>query len=98
MRISRVWTLLATVGLLIGLAPAAHASPDNLTAIPSSQEVAICSDLFGGVYPVPSSEPLAPCQWNMSLIHADARHRVLANIQTGNPVKHDLHGVPLLRP
>jgi lantibiotic leader peptide-processing serine protease len=78
MRISRVWTLLATVGLLIGLAPAAHASPDNLTAIPSSQEVAICSDLFGGVYPVPSSEPLAPCQWNMSLIHADASARAAA--------------------
>ena len=54
MRICRVLTLLATVGLLIGLAPAAHASPDAVTAIPSQEEVAICSDLFGDVYPVPS--------------------------------------------
>jgi subtilisin family serine protease len=78
MRICRVLTLLATVGLLIGLAPAAHASPDAVTAIPSQEEVAICSDLFGDVYPVPSSEPLAPCQWNMSLIHADASARAAA--------------------
>jgi lantibiotic leader peptide-processing serine protease len=78
MRLCRVWILLATVGLFIGLAPAAHASPDDVTAIPSPQEVAICSDLFGGVYPVPNSEPLAPCQWNMSLIHADASARAAA--------------------
>ena len=81
MRICRVWILLATVGLFIGLAPAAQASPDNLTAIPSAQEVAICSNLFGGVYPVPNSEPLAPCQWNMSLIHADASARAAATGQ-----------------
>src|SRR5215213_11906982 len=81
MRICRVWILLATVGLFIGLAPAAHASPDNVTAIPSPQEVAICSDLFEGVYPIPSSEPLAPCQWNMSLIHADASARAAATGQ-----------------
>jgi subtilisin family serine protease len=78
MRISRVWILLATVGLFIGLAPAAHASPENVAAIPVGEEVGICSDLFGGVYPVPSREPLAPCQWNMSLIHADASARAAA--------------------
>jgi subtilisin family serine protease len=78
MRISPRWILPAAVGLLIGLAPAANASPDTVTAIPSSQEVAICSDLFGDVYPVPSGEPLAPCQWDMSLIHADASARAAA--------------------
>jgi lantibiotic leader peptide-processing serine protease len=81
MRIGRVWTLLATIGLLVGPAPAAHASPAKVAAIPSSQEAAICSDLFEGVYPVPSSEPLAPCQWNMSLIHADASARAAATGQ-----------------
>jgi subtilisin family serine protease len=74
MRIRRHLILLATVGLLIGLAPAANASP----AIPSSEEVAICSGLFGDVFPVPNSEPLAPCQWDMSVIHADASARAAA--------------------
>jgi subtilisin family serine protease len=78
MGVSRVWAVLSTAVLFLGLAPAAHAAPTDVTAIPSAQEVAICSDLFGGVYPVPSSEPLAPCQWNMSLIHADASARAAA--------------------
>ena len=41
-------------------------------AVPIATEQAICADIFGGVYPVPSSEPLARCQWDMALINADA--------------------------
>ena len=41
-------------------------------AVPIPTEQQICSDVFGGVYAPASAEPLAQCQWDMSLIHADA--------------------------
>jgi subtilisin family serine protease len=49
-------------------APTASAATQ---AVPIATERAICADIFGGVYPVPSSEPLARCQWDMALINAD---------------------------
>jgi subtilisin family serine protease len=56
----------ATVAVLtIAVAPTAVA------AVPISTEQQICEDVFGGVYAPPSSEPLAQCQWDMALIHAD---------------------------
>lgn len=30
-----------------------------------------CTGLYGDVFGVPSGEPLAPCQWDMAIIHAD---------------------------
>jgi hypothetical protein len=33
--------------------------------------IAICADLFNGVYDAPSSEPLADCQWDMAIIDAN---------------------------
>jgi subtilisin family serine protease len=32
--------------------------------------VAICEDLYGGVFDAPNGEPLGPCQWNMAIINA----------------------------
>src|SRR5215207_257516 len=52
-------------------APAATASGQAVDAVPIATEQALCSDIFGGVYPAPSSEPLAQCQWDMALINAD---------------------------
>ena len=40
-------------------------------AVPIAAERAICAEVFGGIYPVPSSEPLARCQWDMAIINAD---------------------------
>jgi subtilisin family serine protease len=56
--------------LLLGLAAPAQG---RTQAGPSStaDATAICADLFGATYGVPSSEPLAACQWDMALIHAD---------------------------
>jgi len=70
----RSLALLASVALLLGLAaPAAQAkTADTLDAAAAS---ALCSSLFSGTYDVSSSEPLAACQWDMSLINAnDATH------------------------
>jgi subtilisin family serine protease len=41
-----------------------------LAAVPTDELVAICNDLFGGVFGTPNSEPLGVCQWNMVLINA----------------------------
>jgi hypothetical protein len=78
MRITRAWTLLVAAALTVGVAPTAHTDTSRTTAIPTAQEVAICADLFGGVYQMPSSEPLARCQWDMSIIDADASARAVA--------------------
>ena len=78
MRVRRIGVVAAAAALLLGLAPGAYAAPSAVTAIPAVQEAALCSELFGHVYPVPSAEPLAPCQWNMSLINADASARAAA--------------------
>src|SRR5690349_4085229 len=56
-------------------APTASASAQ---AVPVPAEQAICADVFDGVYSVPSSEPLARCQWDMALINADAATRARA--------------------
>jgi subtilisin family serine protease len=59
-------------------APAASASGQVADAVPIATEQQICADLFAGVYDVPSSEPLARCQWDMALINADAATRARA--------------------
>ena len=37
------------------------------------------ADVFGGIFDPPSSEPLAQCQWDMAIIHADAATRARAD-------------------
>lgn len=64
--------VVATVtGLCLAAAPGASASSTTVDSVPIASEQQICSDVFGGVYAPPSSEPLAQCQWDMALIHAD---------------------------
>jgi subtilisin family serine protease len=53
-------------------APSASASGQSAEAAPIATEQQLCADIFGGVYAVPSPEPLAQCQWDMAVIHADA--------------------------
>jgi subtilisin family serine protease len=63
----------AAVAAVTGLLVAAGGAS---AAVPIATEQAICADIFGGVYAPASAEPLAQCQWDMSLIHADqATHR-----------------------
>src|SRR5215218_937253 len=73
-----VAALAAATALALTAAPAASA------AVPISTEQQICSQIFGGVYAPASSEPLAQCQWDMSLIHADQASRSRA---TGEGVR-----------
>src|SRR3954453_2356945 len=60
-----VAALAAATALALSAAPAASA------AVPIATEQQICSQTFGGVYTPASSEPLAQCQWDMSLIGAN---------------------------
>ena len=57
------------------------AAPAASAAVPISTEQQICSQIFGGVYAPASSEPLAQCQWDMSLIHANQATRSRADGQ-----------------
>src|SRR5215217_1681385 len=75
MRISRrrAATLTALTGLALGMGVIAPTAAG--AAVPTATERAICEDLFGGVFPAPSSEPLAQCQWDMAIIDADGATR-----------------------
>jgi subtilisin family serine protease len=86
MRSNRSSLALVAALVVLGAAGAggAVASTDATAAVPVPVERQICSDLFDGVYPRPSSEPLAGCQWDMALIHADAATRARA---TGDGVR-----------
>jgi subtilisin family serine protease len=57
-----IGTLLAVA--IIGISTAA------LAAMPAAELVDLCESLYGGVFDVPNSEPLGPCQWDMALINA----------------------------
>jgi subtilisin family serine protease len=62
----------ATVAMLtLAAVPSASASTAATQAVPIATEQQVCADVYGGVYSPPSSEPLAQCQWDMALIHAD---------------------------
>ena len=41
-----------------------------LAAMPGGDLAALCESLYGGVFEIPNSEPLGPCQWDMALINA----------------------------
>ena len=66
-----VAAIVAITGLGLAVAPGASAATETVSAVPIPTEQALCADIFGGVYDPPSSEPLAQCQWDMSLINAD---------------------------
>jgi lantibiotic leader peptide-processing serine protease len=56
--------------VLVLFASIAALSGGASAAVPAQQAVDICEDLYGDVFGVPNSEPLAACQWNMALINA----------------------------
>jgi len=56
-------TMILIAGIL-GLTPAAPA------AVTSAELAALCDSLYEDVFGTPSSEPLAGCQWNMTLVNA----------------------------
>jgi lantibiotic leader peptide-processing serine protease len=66
-------------------------------AVPIATEQQICAGLFGGVFAPASAEPLAQCQWDMSVIHADAATHARA---TGKGVRVGIldSGVDLTHP
>jgi len=68
----------ATAVLTLASVLSAPTASASVQAVPVPAEQAICADLFDGVYSVPSSEPLARCQWDMALINADAATRARA--------------------
>jgi len=73
-----VAALAAAAGLVLAGVGSASA------AVPIATEQQICSNVFGGVFAPASSEPLAQCQWDMTIIHADQATRSRA---TGEGVR-----------
>jgi subtilisin family serine protease len=63
--------LRCSVAALAAVTVLAVAAPAASGAVPIATEQAICSEIYGGIYAPASSEPLAQCQWDMSLIHAN---------------------------
>src|SRR5262245_33071511 len=70
MRLRRL-SVAVTAALTVLAVVTSPGVPAN-AAVPIATEQQICSNVFGGVYAPASSEPLAQCQWDMSVIHADA--------------------------
>ena len=62
----------------------AAAASSASAAVPIATEQQICAGLYGGVYAPASSEPLAQCQWDMSIINADQQTHARA---TGEGVR-----------
>jgi subtilisin family serine protease len=62
----RLAVLSLAVAAVLALVPTASASDTP------AETAALCNTLFASTYDVPSSEPLARCQWDMSLIGATA--------------------------
>ncbi|HEX5823504.1 MAG TPA: S8 family serine peptidase [Candidatus Limnocylindrales bacterium] len=69
-------SLAVLAALILALSVAAPVAQAKTTgSIPAAAAAALCDDLFADTYDVSSSEPLAACQWDMSLINAnDAAH------------------------
>jgi lantibiotic leader peptide-processing serine protease len=59
--------------LLALLVPGVQATSSKATTtLPAAGAAALCDSLFSGTYAKASNEPLASCQWDMSLINANA--------------------------
>ena len=73
MKTHRAVLVIAVVTALsvFGQPPGSSAAPATVAAATPAEVTAICADLFSGVYDVPSSEPLAECQWDMAIIDAN---------------------------
>ena len=80
MRIPRAATAMAIVALL-AVVPSSAVARTGDSTLDAAGASALCEDIFDGTYALPSTEPLAACQWDMSLIHANAAARSLATGQ-----------------
>jgi len=80
MRIPRAATAIAIVALL-AVVPSSALAQTGASTLDAAGASALCQDIFDGTYVSPSTEPLAACQWDMSLIHANAAARSLATGQ-----------------
>jgi subtilisin family serine protease len=64
-------TRVRVTGLIVVLVMALLSSLGTASAADPADQVAnFCAQIFGDTFGTPSSEPLAACQWNMSLINA----------------------------
>ena len=92
----RRFSVAATAAVTVLAVTASPGVPAN-ASVPIATEQQICSDLFGDVYAPTSAEPLAQCQWDMSVIHADAATHARA---TGKGVRVGIldSGVDLAHP
>jgi subtilisin family serine protease len=92
----RPFSVAATAAVTVLAVTASPGVPAN-ASVPITTEQQICSDLFGDVYAPASAEPLAQCQWDMSVIHADAATHARA---TGKGVRVGIldSGVDLAHP
>ena len=92
----RRFSVAATAAVTVLAVTASPGVPAN-ASVPIATEQQICSDLFGDVYAPASAEPLAQCQWDMSVIHADAATHARA---TGTGVRVGIldSGVDLAHP
>jgi subtilisin family serine protease len=92
----RRFSVAATAAVTVLAVTASPGVPAN-ASVPIATEQQICSDLFGDVYAPASAEPLAQCQWDMSVIHADAATHARA---TGKGVRVGIldSGVDLAHP
>ena len=65
--------LVVAVSTLLGAPTVAARTTQN--PLPAGAAAANCEAIFGTTYQPASTEPLASCQWDMSLIHANAQAR-----------------------
>ena len=81
----RTYVVIVTAGaVLAAVATGAQGAPSTVAAVPRDTAVALCQAVYGGVFAPPSAEPLAACQWDMTIIHADEGTRQVA---TGRGVR-----------
>ena len=71
----RSLALLASAMLVLGLSVQPVAARTAASTLNAAAASALCADLFGDTYDLASTEPLAACQWDMSLIGANAAAR-----------------------
>jgi subtilisin family serine protease len=58
--------------LITGMLALWLVAPATRAAAPRDIAADLCSAIFSGIFELPSTEPLAACQWNMALIKATA--------------------------
>ena len=71
----RLLAALAMAMLVTAMLVPVVSARTTVAPLDASAAAANCEAIFGSTYDLPSSEPLAACQWDMSLISANAAAR-----------------------